>query len=88
MNNAIFWDVRLCGSCKNRCFRGTYVLNLRSALRLLVTDNVVPSSAILLILKMEAIRPSEMSVLRRDTRRNIQGEDFLQPLLNPYCVTI
>jgi hypothetical protein len=24
MKNAIFWDVMLCGSCKNQRFRGTY----------------------------------------------------------------
>jgi thioredoxin-related protein len=23
LKNAIFWDVTLCGSCKNRCFGGT-----------------------------------------------------------------
>jgi hypothetical protein len=22
MKNGVFWDVTLCGSCKNRCFRG------------------------------------------------------------------
>jgi hypothetical protein len=27
MKNAIFWDVTLCASCKNRCFRGTYCLH-------------------------------------------------------------
>jgi hypothetical protein len=26
MKNAIFWDVTLCGSCKN-CFQGTYHLH-------------------------------------------------------------
>jgi hypothetical protein len=24
MKNAVFWDVMSCGSCKNRCFGGTY----------------------------------------------------------------
>jgi hypothetical protein len=26
MNNAIFWDIMLCGSCENWCFRGMSVL--------------------------------------------------------------
>jgi hypothetical protein len=26
MKNAVFWDVTLCGSCKNRCSGGTYRL--------------------------------------------------------------
>jgi hypothetical protein len=47
--NAVFWDVTLCGSCKNRRFGG-----IRSGRRLLVTDNVVPSSPILVTLMMEA----------------------------------
>jgi hypothetical protein len=40
-------------------------------LRLLVTANVVPRSPILVILMMEALRSSEMSVLTRATWRNI-----------------
>jgi hypothetical protein len=39
--------------------------------RLLVTASVVPSSPILVILMMEALCSSEMSVLTRTTRRNI-----------------
>jgi hypothetical protein len=27
INNAVFWDVSLCGSCKNRRFGGTYRLH-------------------------------------------------------------
>jgi hypothetical protein len=27
VNNAVFWDVMLCGSCKNRCFEVTYHLH-------------------------------------------------------------
>jgi hypothetical protein len=26
MKNAVFWDITLCGLCKNRCFRGLYFL--------------------------------------------------------------
>jgi hypothetical protein len=66
MNNAVIWDVTLCGSCKNRRFEGT-----RSVLRLLVIANVVPSSPILVTVTMGAIRSSEKSVLARATRRNI-----------------
>jgi hypothetical protein len=49
MKNVVFWDVTSCGSSnfqRNLAF-------LRSALRLLVTANVVPSSPILVILMME-----------------------------------
>jgi hypothetical protein len=44
---------------------------LRSVRGLAVTANVVPSSPILVILIMEALRPSETSVLIRATRCNI-----------------
>jgi hypothetical protein len=40
-------------------------------LRLLVTSNVVPSSAIPVSLMMEAIRSSESSILIRAARRQI-----------------
>jgi hypothetical protein len=42
--------------------------------RLLVTANIVPSSPILVTLMMQALSPSETSVITRSTRRNIPEE--------------
>jgi hypothetical protein len=77
MKNAVFWDVMLCVSCKNRRFGGTFRLRhqaivfIRSVLRLLVTAVVVPISPILLTVMMEAIGSSEKSILTRASRSNI-----------------
>jgi hypothetical protein len=48
-----------------------------SQLQLLVTDNSVPSSLILVTMMMEAIRSSEMSVLTRATRRHIPEDGIM-----------
>jgi hypothetical protein len=48
----------------------------RSVRRLLVTANVVPNSPILVTL-MEALSPSETSVLTRATPRNIPQDAIL-----------
>jgi hypothetical protein len=85
LKNAVFWDVPQGCSCKKRRFGelGTLAVTsnrrtlfLRSLRRLLVTAKV-PSSAIILTLKMKALRSSETSVLKRATWRNIPEEDIL-----------
>jgi hypothetical protein len=50
---------------------------LRNVLRLLVTDNVVPSSPILVTLMMKAIGSSETSVLTWATWRHISEDGIL-----------
>jgi hypothetical protein len=50
--------------------------------RLLVTANVVSNSPILVTLKKEALSSSEMSVLTRNTRRNIPEGLFIKVITN------
>jgi hypothetical protein len=78
MKNAVFWVVTPCGSCKNRHFGGPHaakkyydIVFLRSLRWLVVTDNVVPSSLILVTLMMEALDSSLTSDLTRAIRSNI-----------------
>jgi hypothetical protein len=53
------------------------IVFVRSVFWLLVTSNVVPSSPIHVTLMMNAIRPSETSVLTRTTRRHISEDGIL-----------
>jgi predicted hotdog family 3-hydroxylacyl-ACP dehydratase len=65
MKIAVFWDVTSCGFFKNQRFGGRHILHqqgesnqrafLCSALQLLVTANIVPSSSIRVTLVVEAI---------------------------------
>jgi hypothetical protein len=86
--NAVFWDV----TPRVFCFGGTYRLHhqgdkIRRArsnvssncivFRLLVTNNVVPSSLIPVTLMAEAILFIETSVLTRATRRKIPADGIL-----------
>jgi hypothetical protein len=89
MKNAVFWDVTPCGSCRNGCFGGTYLLhhqggrnqrarNVSTNYQLLVTTKVVPSSLILFTLTMETIRSSETSVVTRATLHHIPEDSIKQ----------
>jgi hypothetical protein len=66
MKNAVFWDVTPYG--------------FRSVLRLLDTVNVVPRS-VHVTLMLEAIRPSEVSILIRATRPNIPEDGILGTIM-------
>jgi hypothetical protein len=57
-----------------------WIAFLRSLRRLLVTDNVVPRSLILVTLMLEALSSSEMSILTRATLRNISVVCILHSL--------
>jgi hypothetical protein len=87
LNNAVFWHVKPCSSCRNGRFGEKNRLHhqgnknrrvlLCSVLWLLVTVNVVPRQPSLFTLLTVAICSSEMSFLTRATRRNIQEDGIL-----------
>jgi hypothetical protein len=81
MKNAVFWNVKLRGSCKNQRFGRTYHPHHqgdknRSMRQLLVTANV-PSSLILVNLMMEALCSSKIPVPTRATLYNISEDGIL-----------
>jgi hypothetical protein len=87
----IFWEMTPCGSYKNRRFGGSYRLHLQGArvragysaslclYRSLQLRSVTRSHSC--ILKMEAIRSSETSVLIRATRCHLPEDDNYQQLI-------
>jgi hypothetical protein len=64
MKNAVFWVVMPCGCFKNLNFGRICFLSQQGGKQLFVTA-YVPTSLILSILMMEAMRSSETSVLAR-----------------------
>jgi hypothetical protein len=89
MQNAVFWDVKPCGCCSNRRFGGTSRLHhkcdrrqratkcFRNVRSLLLTANVVPSSAILVTLMLEAICSSETLVVTRATQSHVPKDGIM-----------
>jgi hypothetical protein len=59
MENIVFWDVTLCGSCKNQRFEGTYILHYQRARNNVKLLCVVPSSLVVSTLMTEAVQSQE-----------------------------
>jgi hypothetical protein len=70
--NAVFWDVTLCGSCKNRRFGGVYRLNEQGEKNQEASRSLIPVT-----LMREALLSSETSVLIRATWRHIPKDGIL-----------
>jgi hypothetical protein len=77
MNNAVFWDVTPCESCKSQRFRGKCHLHLQGGR---LSFACVLSS----ILKMEATRSSETSIYTHEAQRTpFQTHYFSKNLVAP-----
>jgi hypothetical protein len=81
LKNAVVWDIMPCCYYKNISFARTYRLHHQvekiKELQLILPAYIVPSSMFLCALVMEAIRPSESSVLTRATQCHILENDIL-----------
>jgi hypothetical protein len=62
MRNAVFWDVAVCESCKDRLYIGTCCLHLQGRKNPRTKKSVSSWLTDFSILKMEATRSSETSV--------------------------
>jgi hypothetical protein len=82
MKNVVFWDVALCRSWVNRRQGGTYRLHLQGNLSLQPPAEAGSPLADFSTLKMEAIRPSETSVIPGFTQRHIPEDDIPQLYLH------
>jgi hypothetical protein len=72
MGNAVCLDVMQCGSCKNRVSEELIAsITMVKTIADIGTALTVPSSLIILSLKLEAILSSETSVLTRARLRHI-----------------
>jgi hypothetical protein len=78
MKNGVFWDVTLCGSCKNRRFGRTYRLHNRGDKNRWTRKNVSLTSNRRKLLRYIS---SETSFLSRATRRNIPRDGILNSIL-------
>jgi hypothetical protein len=82
-DDAVFWDVVLCSSSKNKRFGELYRLHHQDekisglGTTLTVISNVFPSSLVVFILMMQAISSSETFVLTRATWRQIPEDGIL-----------
>jgi hypothetical protein len=86
MENGVFWDFTLCGSCKNRSFVGSYRLlhqsdkNLwtRNMRQLIDITSFVSSSPILVTLIKKALSSSETSVITKPHVLTSQKTPFFE----------
>jgi hypothetical protein len=74
MKNVVFWDINLCGSCKNRRFGGKYRLhhqvNKKRRARDILSSNFHRSVRRLLVTANTAIRPPILFSLVKEVIRS------------------